>query len=109
MKAKTYLKIIFGCILGEILVSIVLVLLAIATFISFVWYAITSTLFLIFHPIRFFTEEKKESEPFIKFVGNKFMNGFKKGFYNNDKEQIQKNNAYSKNNVQIGNINIKGE
>lgn len=103
MKAKTYLNIILGCILGAIMVSVVLTLLAIITFISFVWYAFKSTLFLIFHPIRFFKdEEEKETDTFLNQFGKKFMDGFKNGL--NSSGQTQNNDAFSENNIQIGSI-----
>lgn len=105
MKAKTYLNIILGCILGAIMVSVVLTLLAIITFISFVWYAFKSTLFLIFHPVRFFTEEEKEKDTFLNQLGKKFMDGVKNGL--NSDSQTQNNGAFSENNIQIGSINRK--
>lgn len=107
MKISTYLKWIVGCILGILAIDIVLALLGIVFIASMIVYIIKRILFLIFHPIKFFKEKEKKNETTLK-----DLIGFDwKDFIDieTNKHQFQKNNAYSKNNIQIGNINIKEE
>ena len=105
MKIKTYINIIIGCLIGEILVAIILSLVALATLISFIWYAIKSTIYLIFHPIKFFKEKKETPEPFSSILCKKFMEGVQNGL--KGEKQTQNNGDFSKNNIQIGSINNK--
>jgi len=130
MKISTYLKWIVGCILGILVIDIVLALLGIVFIASMILFIIKRTLFLIFHPIKFFKEEEKKNtvsfkdligfdwKDFIdiekneeKKTSNSFVDMLNEELtkMKNKKHQIQKNNAYSKNNIQIGNINIKEE
>ena len=105
MLIKTYLKWIFGCFIGIIIVDIVLALFGLVLIIGIIYGLIKNTLFLIFHPIRFFKEDRKPHKTTLK-----ELIGFDwKDFVDMEKNKVQNNGKYSKGNVQIGNITIKGK
>jgi len=128
---KIYLKLIFGCIFGIIIVDIVLALLGLAIFIWTIYDIIKNILSFIFHPIKFFKEKKEEKKFSLKdYVGfdwkdfidtekdsevkkksNSFVDMLNEELakMKKNKHQYQNNGDYSEDNIQIGNINIKGE
>jgi hypothetical protein len=114
MLIKTYLKWIIGCILGILIIDVILALLGLAIIMGLIYNIIKNILVLIFHPIRFFKENKGYNKTTLKdligFDWKDFIdieNELK--IKRNLQKNKQKNKPFSKNNIQIGNITIKGE
>ena len=74
MKTLKYLKISLGCIIGIILIDIVLVLFALCSLLGMFIHIIKRTFYLIFHPVKFFTEKEEPKKE------NTFLESLKKGF-----------------------------
>ena len=110
MPIKTYLKWVLGCILGIIILDIVLALFGLVLVIGMIYGIIKNILFLIIHPVRFFKENKESNKTTLKdLIGFDWKDFIDIENELKIKRNIQKNKPFSKNNIQIGNITIKGE